>query len=59
MTHNTRLRLMYNKPAHILRPPPHIHHCSKTVVVLCSERIRLDQNGANQVAGNWLKNQLE
>jgi hypothetical protein len=33
--------------------------CSKTVVVLCSEPCRLDQNGANQVAGKWLRNQLE
>jgi hypothetical protein len=34
-------------------------HCSKTVVVLCSEPSRSDQNGANQVADKWLKNQLE
>jgi len=33
--------------------------CSKTVVVLCSEPIRLDQNRTNQVAGKWLKNQVE
>jgi hypothetical protein len=35
------------------------HHCSKTVVVLCSEPIRLDQNESNRVAGNWLTNHVE
>src|SRR5690349_763312 len=28
--------------------------CSKTVAVLCSYPIRLDQNEANQAAGKWL-----
>jgi hypothetical protein len=34
-------------------------HCSKAVVVLCSQPIRLDQNGASRVAGKWLTNHVE
>ena len=33
--------------------------CSKTVVVPCSERVKLDHDGGNRRAGKRLKNQVE
>ncbi len=34
-------------------------HCSKTVVVPCSNRGKLDHDGGNRRAGKRLKNQVE
>ena len=33
--------------------------CSKTVVVPCSKRVKLDHDGGNRRAGKRLKNQVE
>jgi hypothetical protein len=33
--------------------------CDKNVIVPCSERVRVEQNGSERISGNWLKNQVE
>jgi hypothetical protein len=33
--------------------------CDKNVIVPCSERLRVDQNGSERISGKRLKNQVE